>query len=183
MPYDVASSTHPDVLILTPRVFRDERGFFVETYNTREFEKATGFTGSFVQDNHSRSARGVLRGMHYQLGRPQGKLVRATAGEVFDVAVDMRRGSPRFGQWAGVRLSAENMRQLWIPPGFAHGFLVLSETADFVYKVTDYWSPADERCLHWADPTVGIEWPQSAPPIVNAKDAAGLAFAQAEAFD
>jgi len=163
----------PDVLVLEPKVFGDARGFFLESWNRRTFQDAAG-PFEFVQDNHSRSARGVLRGLHYQLARPQGKLVRVVSGRVFDVAVDMRRSSPTLGQWAGVELSAENQRQLWVPPGFAHGFLVLSASADFLYKTTDYYVPEDERALAWDDPRVGIEWPLgeigARTPILSAKD-------------
>jgi dTDP-4-dehydrorhamnose 3,5-epimerase len=171
----------PEVLILEPRVFGDERGFFFESFNARAFEQATGLKRSFVQDNHSKSARGVLRGLHYQAVQPQGKLVRVTQGEVFDVAVDIRPDSPRFGQWAGVHLSEANKRQLWIPEGFAHGFLVLSETAHFLYKTTDYYAPAHERCLAWDDATVGVQWPLSelaGLPQLSAKDQLGRSLAQ-----
>ena len=173
----------PDVLIVEPSVFGDDRGFFMESFNRRAFDDA-GLPTEFVQDNHSRSARGVLRGMHYQMQQTQGKLVRVTAGAVFDVAVDMRRDSPQFGQWVGVELSADNKRQLWVPPGFAHGFYTLSESADFQYKCTDYYAPEHERCLLWNDPSVGIEWPLHADtePQLAAKDAAGLPLHEAEAF-
>lgn len=161
----------PDVFLLTPKVFGDNRGFFFESFNGKFFAETTGFTGNFVQDNHSHSRRGILRGMHYQLApRAQGKLVRAVVGEVFDVAVDLRRNSPTFGQWVGEILSAENKRQLWIPPGFAHGFITLSETADFLYKTTDTWSPEHERCLLWNDPAVGIQWPYDGAPVLSEKD-------------
>lgn len=165
----------PEVLILEPNVHGDVRGFFVESWTERVFNEAVGYPVKFVQDNHSRSTRGVLRGLHYQLPpHAQGKLVRCTAGRVFDVAVDMRRGSARFGQWAGVELSAENHRQLWVPPGFAHGFLVLSDSADFLYKTTEYYAPAAERVVRWDDPQICVEWPlePAALPIVSAKDAA-----------
>jgi len=162
----------PEVLVVEPQVFGDERGFFMESWNQRAFDEAVGQEIRFVQDNHSRSGQGVLRGLHYQLTRPQGKLVGVTAGRVFDVAVDMRRSSPRLGQWVGTELSAENHRQLWIPPGFAHGFLVLSESADFVYKATDYYVPADEKTLAWNDPNVGIEWPLNGRPSLSPKDGA-----------
>jgi dTDP-4-dehydrorhamnose 3,5-epimerase len=175
----------PEVLVLSPRVFGDDRGFFMESFNARAFAEATGVRTEFVQDNHSRSARGVLRGLHYQIEQPQGKLVRVVQGEVFDVAVDLRASSPRFGQWAGVRLSAENRQQLWVPPGFGHGFLVLSESADFLYKTTDYYAPAHERCLRWDDPHVGIDWPldelQGAPRLSD-KDLAGAAWDHAPKF-
>lgn len=176
----------PEVLVVAPQVFGDERGFFMESFNAREFAEATGVQLPFVQDNHSRSARGVLRGLHYQIEQPQGKLVRVVQGEVFDVAVDLRRSSPRFGQWAGVRLSAENKEQLWVPPGFAHGFVVLSESADFLYKTTDYYAPAHERSLLWNDPTVGVAWPLDAlghAPRLSAKDVAGAAWDAAAKFD
>jgi dTDP-4-dehydrorhamnose 3,5-epimerase len=173
-----------DVLLLEPRVFGDDRGFFFESFNQRAFNQATGLDLHFVQDNHSRSARHVLRGLHYQVLRPQGKLVRVTAGEVFDVVVDIRRGSPTFGKWAGQLLSASNKRQLWVPPGLAHGFLVLSESADFLYKTTDYYAPEHERCIAWDDATLAIEWPlQGATPLLSGKDAAGKAFAQAALVD
>jgi len=164
-----------DVLLLEPKVFGDERGFFLESFNQRAFNEATGLDLQFVQDNHSRSTRGVLRGLHFQTVQPQGKLVRVVAGSVFDVAVDIRRDSPTFGQWAGEVLSAENKRQLWVPPGLAHGFLVLSDTADFLYKTTDYYAPEHERCIAWNDPALGIEWPlDGVAPALSAKDVAGL---------
>jgi len=177
----------PDVLALEPKVYGDARGFFMESFNARDFARATGLHVDFVQDNHSRSARGVLRGLHYQIEQPQGKLVRVVRGAVFDVAVDLRRGSPRFGRWAGVELSENNRRQLWVPPGFAHGFLVLSESADFLYKTTSYYAPQFERCIVWNDPAIGIDWPLAAhgiaEPILSAKDGAGLPLAQADLFD
>ncbi|MEK0434561.1 MAG: hypothetical protein RL369_610 [Pseudomonadota bacterium] len=172
----------PDVLIIEPKVFGDSRGFFFESFNQRQFEQLTGFVPSFVQDNHSRSARGVLRGLHYQIQQPQGKLVRVIAGEVFDVCVDMRRSSPTFGKSVCVSLSAENHRQLWIPPGFAHGFLVTSESADFVYKTTDYYAPEHERAVLWNDPTLAIAWPLQGEPLLSVKDKAGIPLAQAETF-
>ena len=172
----------PDVLVLEPRVFGDERGFFFESFNARAFAEATGLTREFVQDNHSRSARGVLRGLHYQISQPQGKLVRVVAGEVFDVAVDLRRGSPTFGRWAGVHLSADNKRQLWVPEGFAHGFVVLSESAEFLYKTTDYYAPEHERCIRWDDPQLAIDWPLHEAPQLSAKDRNGVALAEAELF-
>lgn len=174
MPYTATPTAIPDVLVLEPKVFGDARGFFFESFNQRDFEQATGLQGvTFVQDNHSKSARGVLRGLHYQLQHPQGKLVRVVAGEVFDVAVDIRRSSPTFGQWVGEVLSADNQKQLWVPPGFAHGFLVLSEAAEFLYKTTDYWYPEHERSLLWSDPQLNIGWPlQGQPPLLAAKDAA-----------
>jgi len=171
----------PDVLLLEPRIFGDDRGFFFESFNQRAFNDATGLDLNFVQDNHSRSARNVLRGLHYQLVQPQGKLVRVTSGEVFDVAVDIRRNSPTFGKWVGELLSAANKRQLWVPPGLAHGFLVLSESADFLYKTTDYYAPEHERCIAWDDATLAIEWPlQGSGPLLSGKDAAGKPFLQAE---
>ena len=174
----------PGVFLLEPVVFGDARGFFFESFNQRVLEAALGRELRFVQDNHSRSARGVLRGLHYQLPRPQGKLVRVVQGEVFDVAVDLRRGSPTLGRWLGERLSADNKRQLWIPEGFAHGFLVLSEVAEFLYKTTDYYAPEHERCIRWDDPALAIAWPSAgAPPQVSAKDARGLALADAPLFD
>ena len=179
MAYTVTPTALPEVLILQPQVFGDERGFFFESFNARDFAKATGLDVQFVQDNHSKSAHGVLRGLHYQIEQAQGKLVRVVQGEVFDVAVDMRRSSPTFGQWVGVQLSADNHSQLWIPPGFAHGFVVLSQSAEFVYKTTDYWAPVHERCLLWNDPAVGIEWPIDFEPQLAGKDAAGLPLAQA----
>jgi len=172
----------PDVLLLEPRVFGDERGFFFESFNARAFAEATGVTREFVQDNHSRSVRGVLRGLHYQISQPQGKLVRVVAGEVFDVAVDLRRGSPTFGRWAGVNLSADNKRMMWVPEGFAHGFLVLSESAEFLYKTTDYYAPEHERCIRWDDPQLAIDWPLQEAPQLSAKDRSGVALAEAELF-
>jgi dTDP-4-dehydrorhamnose 3,5-epimerase len=172
----------PDVLIVEPRVFGDDRGFFFESFNERRFAELTGTCPRFVQDNHSRSNRNVLRGLHYQIRQPQGKLVRVTSGEVFDVAVDMRRSSPTFGRWVGVTLSAENKRQLWIPEGFAHGFVVTSESAEFLYKTTDYWAPEYERSVRWDDPAIGIRWPLQGTPQLSAKDQAGLPLAEAETF-
>ena len=167
-----------DVLLIKPRVFGDARGFFFESFNQRAFAQATGLDVNFVQDNHSKSAKGVLRGLHYQVIHPQGKLVRVVAGEVFDVAVDIRPDSPTFGRWVGEMLSADNNRQLWIPPGLAHGFLVLSDSAEFLYKTTDYYAPEHERCLAWNDPAVAIAWPDlGSPPQLSAKDAAGAALA------
>lgn len=165
-----------DVLILEPKVFGDARGFFFESFNQRVFREATGVDALFVQDNHSRSAQGVLRGLHYQVERPQGKLVRVVRGAVFDVVVDIRKGSPTFGQWVGVALSEENHKQLWIPPGLAHGFLVLSEAADFLYKTTDYYAPEFERCILWNDPDIGIQWPLTSAPALSARDLQGSAF-------
>ena len=172
----------PDVLIIEPTLFGDERGFFLESFNQRAFEKQTGVHLPFVQDNHSRSAKNVLRGLHYQIRQPQGKLVRVTVGEVFDVCVDLRQSSPTFGQSVSVLLSAENHRQLWIPPGFAHGFLVVSDHAEFLYKTTDYYAPEFERSLLWNDPALAIDWPLSVAPMLSAKDKAGLPLSQAECF-
>ena len=169
----------PDVLLLEPKVFGDERGFFYESYNQQGFRQATGLDVTFVQDNHSRSARNVLRGLHYQLPpKAQGKLVRAVVGEVFDVAVDIREDSPTFGQWVGEKLSVENKRMMWIPPGFAHGFLVLSEYAEFLYKTTDYYAPELERSILWNDPDLAIKWPLSGEPVLSAKDAQSALFKQ-----
>jgi dTDP-4-dehydrorhamnose 3,5-epimerase len=174
----------PGVFVVEPKVFGDARGFFYESFNQRKLEAALGRELRFVQDNHSRSARGVLRGLHYQLPRPQGKLVRVIRGEVFDVAVDLRRGSSTCGRWLGEVISAENRRQLWIPEGFAHGFLVLSPEAEFLYKTTDYYAPEHERCIRWDDPALGITWPSTgAPPQVSAKDAGGLPLAGAPLFE
>jgi dTDP-4-dehydrorhamnose 3,5-epimerase len=172
----------PDVLILEPKVFGDARGFFLESYNEKVFREATGLALDFVQDNHSRSGRGVLRGLHYQLKQPQGKLVRVVRGAVFDVAVDVRRSSPTFGKWVGTELTEDNQRQFWVPPGFAHGFVVLSETADFLYKTTDYYAPEHERCIAWNDPEIGIAWPEGVTPKLSEKDQRGLKLAQAEVF-
>lgn len=163
----------PDVLLIEPRVFGDERGFFFESFNQKKFEDATGVSVEFVQDNHSKSCKSVLRGLHYQVKYPQGKLVRVVAGEVFDVAVDIRRGSPTFCKWIGEKLSADNKKQLWIPPGFAHGFLVLSDSAEFLYKTTEYWYPEFERCIKWNDPDLNIDWQGVADPIVSEKDSKG----------
>lgn len=169
--------TIADVLLIEPRVFGDERGFFYESFNQRAFTEATGVTLPFVQDNHSKSGKGVLRGLHYQVQQPQGKLVRVVTGEVFDVAVDIRPHSPTYGQWVGQILSQSNYRQLWVPPGLAHGFVVLSETAEFLYKTTDYYAPEHERCIAWNDPTLAISWPDlGCAPKLSAKDAAGVAF-------
>jgi dTDP-4-dehydrorhamnose 3,5-epimerase len=180
----VTATRLPEVRILEPRVFGDPRGFFLESWNQRVFDEAIGQRVHFVQDNHSRSSQGVLRGMHYQLANPQGKLVRVVSGRVFDVAVDMRRDSPRLGQWTGVELSADNHRMLWIPPGFAHGFLVMSESADFLYKATAYYAPQDEHTLAWDDPRVAIDWPIEAgrTPQVSAKDQAGARLADAPLY-
>jgi dTDP-4-dehydrorhamnose 3,5-epimerase len=172
----------PGVLVLEPKVFRDDRGFFFESYNERDFSKL-GIEAHFVQDNHSRSSRHVLRGIHYQIDQPQGKLVRVVKGSVFDVAVDLRRHSPTFGKWASVELSAENQRVFWIPPGFGHGFLVLSDTADFLYKASDYYMPKAERCILWNDPEIGIEWPSDGEPILSPKDAVGKLLRDAEVYE
>lgn len=173
----------PDVLRLEPRVFGDERGFFYESFHQAKFEEAVGRQVTFVQDNHSKSAHNVLRGLHYQIRQPQGKLVRVVAGSVFDVAVDLRRSSPTFGQWVGEVLSAENKVQMWVPEGFAHGFVVLSESAEFVYKTNDYYAPEHERCILWEDSEIDIIWPNPNPPILSKKDAQGLPFSKAEKFD
>jgi dTDP-4-dehydrorhamnose 3,5-epimerase len=178
----VAATAIPDVLLLEPTIYEDERGFFFESFNQKRFEDATGLNIRFVQDNHSRSVKRVLRGLHYQIRRPQGKLLRVTAGEVFDVAVDLRRSSSTFGKFVGIVLSAENKKQLWIPEGFAHGYLVLSEAAEVLYKTTDYYAPEDERCLIWNDPDVGIDWPKDGAPILSAKDRLGLPLSKAEIF-
>ena len=179
----VIPTSIPDVKLVVPRVFGDARGFFFESWNARALAEA-GIAASFVQDNHSRSSRGVLRGLHYQVQHPQGKLVRVVAGEVFDVAVDLRRSSPTFGRWVGEVLSGDNKRQLWIPPGMAHGFVVLSETAEFLYKTTDYWAPEFERCIAWNDPTLAVAWPRlDGAPRLSGKDALGVAFAEAEVFE
>ncbi len=183
MPYTVTPTALADVLILEPKVFGDARGFFFESFNARDFAQATGVQAEFVQDNHSKSRQGVLRGLHYQISHPQGKLVRVTQGEVFDVAVDLRRSSPGFGRWVGVHLSADNHRQLWVPPGFAHGFVVLSETAEFLYKTTDYWYPEHERSLRWNDPALAIDWPLQGEPLLAAKDAQAPTLDTAQTFD
>lgn len=183
MTIHVTSLSLEGVKLIEPKVFGDARGFFYESFNAREFARQVQDGVTFVQDNHSRSAKGVLRGLHYQIEHAQGKLVRVTEGEVFDVAVDLRRSSPTFGKWEGVVLSGENHRQLWIPPGFAHGFVVLSEAAQFLYKTTDYWYPEFERCLLWNDPQVGIDWPIGSEPTLAAKDAAGRLLADADLFD
>jgi dTDP-4-dehydrorhamnose 3,5-epimerase len=166
----------PDVILLEPKVFGDDRGFFFESFNQKVFQEATGLDVQFVQDNHSKSIQNVLRGLHYQVQHPQGKLVRVVEGEVFDVAVDIRKGSKTYGQWVGQLLSAENKQQLWIPPGLAHGFVVLSETAEFLYKTTDYYAPQHERCIAWNDPDLAIDWQCKGEPLLSAKDAAGSAF-------
>jgi dTDP-4-dehydrorhamnose 3,5-epimerase len=178
----ISPSGIPGVLVIEPQVFNDERGFFFESFNERRFAELTGLRPSFVQDNHSKSLRNVVRGLHYQVGCPQGKLVRVVAGEVYDVVVDLRRSSPSFGRWTATVLSAENRRQLWIPPGFAHGFAVTSDSAECVYKTTDYWSPGHERTLLWNDPALAIPWPLSGEPVVSGKDMAGVPLSRAEVF-
>ena len=172
----------PEVVLLEPKVFGDARGFFFESFNQRAFREATGVDVQFVQDNHSRSARGVLRGLHDQIRQPQGKLVRVVRGSVFDVAVDVRRSSPTFGRWVGAELSEQNQHQLWVPAGFAHGFVVLSESADFLYKTTEYYAPEHERCIAWNDPAIGIEWPGGITPKLSEKDSRGVRLADAEVF-
>jgi dTDP-4-dehydrorhamnose 3,5-epimerase len=180
----VTQTAIPDVLVIEPKVFGDARGFFYESFNNKAFDEAVGRHIEFVQDNHSRSAKGVLRGLHYQVQQPQGKLVRVVRGAVFDVAVDIRKSSPTFGKWVGVELNEENHKQLWIPAGFAHAFLVLSETADFLYKTTHYYAPEHERCIVWSDAAIGIEWPEiGMAPVLSAKDQAGVSLSQAETFD
>ena len=172
----------PEVVLIEPKVFGDARGFFFESFNQQAFNEATGTNHDFVQDNHSRSSKGVLRGLHYQIQQPQGKLVRVVRGSVFDVAVDIRTSSPTFGQWVGAELTEENQHQLWVPPGFAHGFVVLSESADFLYKTTDYYAPAHERCIAWNDPDLAVDWRFDGTPSLSAKDAQGVAFKNAEVF-
>lgn len=180
---NVITTKIPDVLIIEPKVFGDERGFFLESFNTKNFREKTGVTLDFVQDNHSKSVQGVLRGLHYQIQNPQGKLVRAVVGEIFDVAVDIRQKSPTFGQWVGAVLSAENKHQLWIPPGFAHGFFVMSDVAEVLYKATDYYAPQYDRSILWNDPDIGIEWPLgNITPILSGKDEAGKLLKTAEVF-
>jgi dTDP-4-dehydrorhamnose 3,5-epimerase len=179
----VVQTAIPELLILEPKVFGDDRGFFFESFNQQTFQNLTGVNAQFVQDNHSKSATNVLRGLHYQIEQAQGKLVRVTAGEVFDVAVDIRRQSATFGKWVGVHLSAENKRQLWLPPGFAHGFVVLKDDTEFLYKTTDYYAPQHERCIRWDDPAIGIEWPIKQAPILSGKDQQGVALSQAEVFE
>ncbi|SAK43983.1 dTDP-4-dehydrorhamnose 3,5-epimerase [Caballeronia catudaia] len=183
MNLNAVSTEIPEVVILEPKVFGDDRGFFYESFNAKHFEAATGLKREFVQDNHSRSAKNVLRGLHYQTQHTQGKLVRVIAGAVFDVAVDIRRSSPTFGKWAGVELSAENRRQLWVPEGFAHGFVVISEFAEFLYKTTDYYAPEFEQSIRWDDPQINIRWPAGIEPILSKKDADGSSFAGAQLFD
>ena len=182
MPHTVTPTAIPEVLILEPKVFGDDRGFFFESFNQRDFQQITGLDIQFVQDNHSQSSRGVLRGLHYQIQHPQGKLMRVTKGSVFDVAVDLRKSSTHFGKWVGVELSAENKKQLWVPPGFAHGFVVTSDSAEFLYKTTDYWYPEHERSLLWCDESVGIHWPIDFEPLLAAKDAAAKTLNDAEVF-
>lgn len=178
----VTPTAIPEVLILEPQVFGDDRGFFFESFNARRFEQLTGIAVNFVQENHSKSARGVLRGLHYQIRQPQGKLVRVVAGAIYDVVVDLRRSSPFFGRWIGIELSADNRRQLWVPPGFAHGFVVISDSAECLYNTTDYWAPEHERVILWNDPELGIEWPLAGPPMLSSKDSMGLALADSDAF-
>ncbi|WP_395402526.1 dTDP-4-dehydrorhamnose 3,5-epimerase [Pseudoduganella sp. UC29_106] len=178
----VISTNIDGLLVVEPNVFGDDRGFFFESFNARRFAELTGVEAEFVQDNHSRSAKNVLRGLHYQIEQAQGKLVRVTAGSVFDVAVDLRKSSPTFGKWFGIELSAENKRQLWIPPGFAHGFLVTSDAAEFLYKTTDYYAPQHERAILWNDPAIGIEWPLQGEPLLSGKDQKGALLAEADAF-
>lgn len=178
----VTPTAIPDVLIIEPKVFGDSRGFFYESFNQRTFNQATGRDVNFVQDNHSRSAKGVLRGLHYQIQQPQGKLVRVVRGAVFDVAVDIRKSSPTFGHWVGVELTEDNHRQLWVPPGLAHGFLVTSDSADFLYKTTDYYAPEFERCIAWNDPAIGIQWPLESELQLSAKDKLGQSLANAAVF-
>ncbi len=175
--------TIPDVVLIEPKVFGDARGFFFESFNQKAFDEATGTRFDFVQDNHSRSSKGVLRGLHYQIQQPQGKLVRVVRGSVFDVAVDIRKSSPTFGQWVGALLSEDNQHQLWVPPGFAHGFVVLSDTAEFLYKTTDYYAPEHERCIVWNDPDIGVDWHFDGQPTLSAKDAQGLPLKSADVFD
>lgn len=180
---NIIRSAIPDVLILEPKAYGDERGFFFESYNEKVLVEKAGIAAHFVQDNHSRSAKNVLRGLHYQIKQPQGKLVRVIAGEVFDVAVDIRKNSPTFGKWTGFNLSAENKRMAWIPSGFAHGFLVLSDYAEFLYKTTDYWAPEYERCIRWNDADLAVDWPFQGEPVLSVKDQAGVAFRAAEVFE
>jgi dTDP-4-dehydrorhamnose 3,5-epimerase len=178
----IQTTAIPDVLIIEPKVFGDDRGYFYESFNARRFQELTGITTTFVQDNHSKSAKNVLRGLHYQVQQTQGKLVRVTSGEVFDVAVDIRKRSPTFGHWIGVTLSAKNKRQLWVPEGFAHGFVVTSDSAEFLYKTTDYWAPEHERSILWNDPAIGIQWPIDGAPILSGKDQTGTLLKFAEVF-
>ncbi|MBU0961632.1 MAG: dTDP-4-dehydrorhamnose 3,5-epimerase [Proteobacteria bacterium] len=178
----ITATSIPDVLLIEPTVFGDERGFFFESYNEKIWEETTGLRTRFVQDNHSCSIAGVLRGIHYQIKQPQGKMVRVVSGEVFDVAVDLRRSSPTFGQWVGERLSAQNKKCLWVPEGLGHGFLVLSEVAEFLYRTTDFWAPQHERCIIWNDPDIGIQWPLSGQPVLSEKDSQGSLLSQAELY-
>jgi dTDP-4-dehydrorhamnose 3,5-epimerase len=178
----VTPTTISDVLVIEPKVFSDARGFFFESFNQKAFNEATGLNLNFVQDNYSRSAKGVLRGLHYQIQQPQGKLVCVVRGAVFDVVVDIRKGSPTFGKWEGIELTEDNHKQMWVPPGLAHGFVVLSDSADFLYKTTDYYAPEYERCIAWNDPEIGIPWPADLKPRLSAKDTAGQLFASAEMF-
>ena len=180
---DVITTKIPDVLIIEPKVFGDERGFFYESFNKKKFVEASGVDAEFVQDNHSKSSKGVLRGLHYQIKQPQGKLVRVSSGEVLDVAVDIRRSSATFGQWVAVNLSERNKRQLWVPAGFAHGFVVLSDNAEFLYKTTDYYAPEFERCIHWNDSDLSIDWQYAGEPQVSEKDAKGSGFKEADVFE
>ncbi len=183
MPINVITTAIPDVLIIEPKLFADDRGWFYESFNEKDFSTAVGHSVTFVQDNHSSSKKGVLRGLHYQMEQTQGKLVRVCYGAVFDVAVDLRQSSGTFGKWVGLQLSAENKRQLWVPPGFAHGFLVLSEMAEFLYKTTNYWHAASEKCIVWNDPGLNIQWPDiGLEPILNSKDATGLRWNEAPKF-
>lgn len=179
---NIVSTDIADVLIIEPTVFRDNRGFFFESYNKNQFAQATGLEVEFVQDNHSRSQKNVLRGLHYQIRQPQGKLVRVISGDVFDVVVDIRRSSPTFGKWVGEYLTAEDKKHMWVPPGFAHGFIVLSDAAEFLYKTTDYWAPEHERCIRWNDPDLAVRWPINDRPLVSDKDENGLLFKNAEVF-
>lgn len=183
MPFTVTPTAIPEVLVLTPKVFGDARGFFFESFNARDFAEVTGLDTHFVQDNHSKSAKGVLRGLHYQIQHPQGKLVRVVQGAVFDVAVDLRKSSPTFGRWVGEVLSADNHKQLWVPPGFAHGFVVLTDSAEFLYKTTDYWFPEHERSLLWNDPEIGIDWTIDFAPQLAVKDASAKLLSAADLFD
>ncbi|GJH09264.1 dTDP-4-dehydrorhamnose 3,5-epimerase [Caballeronia novacaledonica] len=183
MSLNATRTSLPEVVILEPKVFGDDRGFFYESFNAKQFREATGVEAEFVQDNHSRSVKNVLRGLHYQIQQPQGKLVRVIVGSVFDVAVDLRRSSPNFGKWVGVELTAENKRQLWVPPGFGHGFVVTSESAEFLYKTTDYYAPQFERSIRWDDLDIGIDWPEGIQPMLSKKDEAASSFANAEMFD
>ncbi len=183
MPFNIVSTELAEVKILEPKVYGDARGYFFESFNANDFEDAIGSKLKFVQDNHSKSTKGVLRGLHYQIQHPQGKLVRVVSGEVFDVAVDIRKSSPSFGRWMGAYISAENHRQVWIPPGYAHGFMVLSDTAEFLYKTTDYWFPEHERCLIWNDQTINIKWPEDIKPVLSAKDDKAPSLHNAELFE